>query len=183
MRLFCGFFRKPALGSDPLVTTSTGRCRLHLGGTGEPVDQDCDVAFSTRLTATATFSDGITCYDTEMLSLSLSSSSGLPPAVMLRESPSKQSLGQTRCRTSGGGGAGGCAIDSFFDVFTELSLDGGSTWSPCAAPMHVVFVSAEIAVSTPQGTAITDGQSITASATLSSSLSIDIASFVVDYRP
>ncbi|MES1181097.1 MAG: PEP-CTERM sorting domain-containing protein, partial [Verrucomicrobiota bacterium] len=32
-------------------------------------------------------------------------------------------------------------IDSFFDVFTELSLDGGATWMPdTSGPMHVNLV-------------------------------------------
>jgi hypothetical protein len=149
----------PSVGAPPLETTSTGRCHLHLAGTGEPVDQDCDVTFTTRLTATGTFSDGTTCFDTEMLSLSLSNS-GLPPSVMVRESPTRQSLGQTRCRVSGGGGgSGGCAVDSFFDVFTELSLDGGSTWSPCDAPLRLAFTAPEISITDDHNAELASGSS------------------------
>jgi len=28
-------------------------------------------------------------------------------------------------------------IDSFFDVFTELSIDGGASWIPSTASTHV----------------------------------------------
>src|SRR5947209_1066385 len=66
-------------------------------------------------------------FDTEMLSLSLSGGS-LPAGVMVRESPSKASLGRTSVRQNPP--TGQFYIGSFFDVFTEISLDGGATWSP-----------------------------------------------------
>src|SRR5262249_4837746 len=50
----------------------------------------------------------------------------LPGGVMVRESPTKASLGRTSVRTT----ASDYRIGSFFDVFTELSTDGGVTWSP-----------------------------------------------------
>jgi hypothetical protein len=31
-------------------------------------------------------------------------------------------------------------IDSFFDVFTELSVDGGQTWMPSASSVRVNLV-------------------------------------------
>ena len=73
-------------------------------------------------------------FDTELLALDISGG-GLPPGVMIRESPTKASLGRTSIRQGqaaggAGGGAGGFRIGSFFDVFTEVSLDGGQTWSP-----------------------------------------------------
>ena len=64
-------------------------------------------------------------FDTEMLSMSLS---GGP--AMIRESPSKASTGKTSIIPLGPGGTGPYHIDSFFDVFTELSLDGGTSWMP-----------------------------------------------------
>jgi hypothetical protein len=65
-------------------------------------------------------------YDTEMLSMSLTGG-----GVMIRESPTKASTGKTSITDIGGGMY---HIDSFFDVFTELSLDGGATWIPKAGP-------------------------------------------------
>jgi hypothetical protein len=53
--------------------------------------------------------------------------------VMIRESPTKASTGVTSIiDLSGPGPPGPYHIDSFFDVFTELSLDGGQTWIPKA---------------------------------------------------
>ena len=80
------------------------------------------------------------CYDTEMLQLDISGGQ-LPPGVMIRESPTKQSLGRITMSDAGGGLY---HIDSFFDVFTELSLDGGATWIPSdgggspGAALHIV---------------------------------------------
>ena len=64
-------------------------------------------------------------FDTEMLSLNLQGSVGGLGAFMIRESPSKQSTGKVTIADIGGGMY---QIDSFFDVFTELSIDGGATW-------------------------------------------------------
>ena len=74
----------------------------------------------------------ITTFDTEMLELDICDGS-LPQGVMLRESPSKASLGKTSVRQV----PGGYMIGSFFDVFPELSLDGGQTWSPSPDSSHV----------------------------------------------
>ncbi len=49
------------------------------------------------------------------------------PAVRIRESPTRQSFGQTQVTDLG---AGDFRIDSFFDIFTELSLDNGQNWLP-----------------------------------------------------
>lgn len=65
-------------------------------------------------------------FDTEMLQLDMNGTSPYGP-FLIRESPTKQSLGQTTITNLGGGGY---QIDSFFDVFTELSIDGGATWMP-----------------------------------------------------
>lgn len=69
---------------------------------------------------------GLGTFDTEMLQMSLSGNSPLGP-FMIRESPTLPSLGRTSITDIGGGMY---HIDSFFDVFTELSVDGGSTWIP-----------------------------------------------------
>lgn len=47
-----------------------------------------------------------------------------PPGVMIRESPTRSSTG----RFSAAPGPGGYTIDSFFDIWVEISLDGGGTW-------------------------------------------------------
>jgi len=67
-------------------------------------------------------------FQTEMLSMDLQipPMPGLPP-VSLRESPTLASTGQTSITDIGGGLY---AIDSFFDIFLEISYDGGQSWLP-----------------------------------------------------
>jgi len=82
-------------------------------------------------------------FDTELLQLDISGG-GLPPGLMLRESPTKASTGQMHDETLGGGQF---RIDNFFDVFFELSLDGGLTWMPSTSPTRLLL-------GTPQPTAV-----------------------------
>jgi hypothetical protein len=75
-------------------------------------------------------------FPTEMTQLSLSGNSPFGP-VMIRESPTLQSLGHTTI-TDLGSGSGPYKIHSFFDVFTEMSVNGGATWIPQSdGPTHV----------------------------------------------
>jgi hypothetical protein len=69
-------------------------------------------------------------FATEMVQLALSG-----VGVLLRESPTQASTGQTKIQDLGVGGP--YRIDSFFDVFTELSLDGGTTWIPSQGSTRV----------------------------------------------
>ena len=64
---------------------------------------------------------------------------------MIRESPTLASTGITTYQYIGGP----YHIDSFFDVFTELSIDGGQTWTAGNAPLHLVGDVPE-----PSGTAL-----------------------------
>ncbi len=63
-----------------------------------------------------------TPFNTEMLQLNLAGA-----GFLVRESPTLQSLGQTEIDDLGDGTF---RINSFFDVFTELSLNGGASWIP-----------------------------------------------------
>ena len=65
-------------------------------------------------------------FDTEMLSLDLSGDSPSFGPIMLRESPTKQSLGKHTIAPD----PRGYRVSSFFDVFLELSTDGGVNWIP-----------------------------------------------------
>lgn len=60
-------------------------------------------------------------FNTEMLSMNLSGG-----GVLLRESPTQASTGQTTITDIGGGLY---AIDSFFDIWLEISYDNGLNWS------------------------------------------------------
>lgn len=57
----------------------------------------------------------------------------------VRESPMLASTGQALITDIGGGLY---HIDSFFDVFTELSLDNGQTWIPSDGPARLTLVPA-----------------------------------------
>jgi hypothetical protein len=65
-------------------------------------------------------------FDTEMVALDLSGGT-LPAGFLLRESPVLASIGPTSIESLGGGQF---RVDSFFDVFFELSPDNGVSWIP-----------------------------------------------------
>src|SRR6185503_10251581 len=88
---------------------------------------NCTVA----VTATGTL-NGEQLFSTEMLQLDLSGGT-LPPQLRIRESPTRHSYGETRMSQS----PDGYEISSFFDVFTELSTDGGNTWLQATNPGHM----------------------------------------------
>jgi hypothetical protein len=71
-------------------------------------------------------------FNTELLSMDLSGG-----GVMIRESPTLPSTGQTTITDIGDRMY---HIDSFFDVFTEISLDGGQTWFPSDASTRLGLV-------------------------------------------
>ena len=75
-------------------------------------------------------------FNTEIISMSLSGSTSLGP-IIVRESPVYQSMGVTTITDIGGGSYD---ITSFFDVWTELSVDGGQTWIPCDASTRMTLV-------------------------------------------
>ena len=73
-------------------------------------------------------------YTNNMRALS-ASGSGLPTGVKIRQSTMSPSLGQTRIYPT----PGGYWISSFFDVYTELSIDNGLTWAPASSPAHMAL--------------------------------------------
>src|SRR5205807_10229999 len=93
-----------------------------------PVTGQVKVTFNNLSGSTRTF-------DTEMLQLDISGGN-LPSTVRLRESPTMMSTGQTKITTV----TGGFHIDSFFDVFVELSTNGGSSWTPDPTARHIAAV-------------------------------------------
>jgi hypothetical protein len=62
---------------------------------------------------------------------------GSPGTVLIRESPTLASVGQTDILDLGGGLY---HIDSFFDVFTELSVDGGQTWIAAGESVRITLI-------------------------------------------
>ena len=72
-------------------------------------------------------------FDTEIVAMSLTGTFGGNP-IEVRENPNQPSTGQTTITDIGGGLF---RIDSFFDVFTEISLDGGQNFTPAAGSVRV----------------------------------------------
>jgi hypothetical protein len=75
-------------------------------------------------------------YNTQITQFDVSGGN-LPSNIRLRQSQTEPTLGQTTVETLGNGQF---RISSFFDVFTDLSLDGGQTWIPSDTAGHVVLV-------------------------------------------
>ena len=90
------------------------------------------VVFGKTGTTTGTF-------DTEIVAMSLTGNIG-GMNVEIRESPSLPSPGQTSITDLGGGQ---WQIDSFFDVFTEISIDGGPFMPQVNGPGHMVLMRAD----------------------------------------
>jgi hypothetical protein len=74
-------------------------------------------------------------FDTEMLMLSIQGGTA-PSGMRLRESPTLPSRGRLSIENVGGGQF---RVDSFFDVFVELSVDSGQTWMPANNTYHVTL--------------------------------------------
>lgn len=68
----------------------------------------------------------------EIISMSLSGD-----GLLIREDAALESSGQTQITDLGGGLY---EIDSFFDVYTEISDDGGSNWDDCAGSTRIYLV-------------------------------------------
>jgi hypothetical protein len=79
-----------------------------------------------------TNSEGTKYLQTEMLQLDITGGT-LPPQVRVRESPVQASVGRTHIRSV----PGGAMIGSYFDIFTEVSTNGGISWSPALCPHPV----------------------------------------------
>ncbi len=73
-------------------------------------------------------------FDAEILSMGIAEGE-LPMNVQIRESPTLASTGHSSVTPLGGGG--GYMIDSFFDIFTEVSTDGGGIWSLAAQSARI----------------------------------------------
>ena len=73
-------------------------------------------------------------FETEMISMDLRGDVPGVGSVAIRENPNQASLGRTTISSLGDRTFN---VDSFFDVWTEISIDGGSTWIPATSPTKV----------------------------------------------
>lgn len=102
---------------------------LSVGGDNYSVDSFFDITYD--INAGGASSAG--SWDTEMVSMLLSGDAG-GYSVVIRESPTLRSTG-THSVTDLGNGE--FQVDSFFDVFTELSIDGGGTFAPASSSIRL----------------------------------------------
>jgi hypothetical protein len=72
-------------------------------------------------------------FATKITGMNLSGASPQFGNFLMRQSPTKPSLGQHTIRPD----PRGYRVSSFFDVFTELSTDNGASWIPADRSMHV----------------------------------------------
>lgn len=97
------------------------------------VDSFFDVFTELRVTP-GEQTETVGTFATEILSMDLSSSPDPPELqgpVIVRIDPSRMSTGHVTVLKRGDSTY---QVDSFFDVFTELTLDDGTTWNPSLGP-------------------------------------------------
>ena len=115
---------------------------LDLGGGGQyQIDSFFDVF--TELSIENVTPAGATTgrYETEIVSMDLTgaASSVITSGAMIRldtTDPDRRPLGTRTITTLSGGNF---EVDSFFDVFTELSVDGGGNWLPADRAMRMTM--------------------------------------------
>jgi hypothetical protein len=131
LRCFEGVVRT-TLGADELQTfQATLITTVDFGG--GPRDVTLTGPMQTIAYGKAGVTTGV--FDTEVISMSLL---GTVPGVevLLRESPTLASAGQTTILEAC---PGIYDVSSFFDVFTELSVDAGQTWVPVDASQSLTL--------------------------------------------
>lgn len=129
---FTGSFPLPGPGNtntESFGSTVSGSISLNNGQTFSPFSAPASVTVQVNSRSDLN-NNGTSYYDTLMPALNVSGGT-LPAGVMLRASPTRASLGRATERQTADGNY---RISSFFDIFTDISLDGGNTWSPTTSP-------------------------------------------------
>jgi len=99
------------------------------GGQTKPHYTTIDATFRFDNTSLAS-DDPIQQFDAELVELT----GGPIGAIMLREDPDRKSPGRHTVETLA---SGRYVVDSFFDVWVEVSVDGGQTWAPAEEPIRL----------------------------------------------
>ena len=126
-------YAPPDPGPDVLTYNSTLEFTLDVGSLLPFADTSAQVG----VTAWLSSDDGTTrVYDMEMNHLNGDDTGGFLD-VLFRESPLYVSSGQTSITDLGDGNF---HIDSFFDVWTELSLNNGASWLPADRAIRLELI-------------------------------------------
>ncbi|MDB6035833.1 MAG: exported protein of unknown function, partial [Verrucomicrobiales bacterium] len=115
----------PPSGSQIQQFSSSISMMLSLNG-GQSWSPVTAVANAAVQLASSMDANGTRFFNTEMLTLNIGGGT-LPQGVLFRESPSKASLGRTSLKTNPASGQ--TLMESFFDIFTEVTVDGGQNWN------------------------------------------------------
>jgi hypothetical protein len=143
-KFFTGALPPPAPGVTN-IQNFNAQMDLQVSTDGGSTYQSARAAATVQMSVASHSGIGDTIYDTALTSLSLN----LPGGMMVRSSQSEPSRGEVEVDAQPDGTY---QVTSFFDVFTELSLDGGNTWSPAtSAPVRLVLTTpaAEVVEPTP----------------------------------
>ncbi len=149
----------PPLGSSSTQTVSLNFTKISFSFDGGVTKTDYSATgeMQIRLSHVADVG-GTRVFDTEMIMMNLSGGT-LPGGVMVRESPTKASLGRTSLRSIPENSR--FKISSFFDVFTEISLDGGQSWTPASEAVSLDFSSSPPSISVAANNFPPDGMDFT----------------------
>lgn len=97
---------------------------LSIDFNGGPFGPATTTGLVTEQITSAELGTNATLYSAQMTQMDIS---GLPGGIQLRIDPVTPSTGPTAITSVGINEFG---ISSFFDIFTDISLDGGNTWTP-----------------------------------------------------
>jgi hypothetical protein len=126
------------VGADEVQTfqmIATGTAIITMGGSaGDPVPVEFTGPAETRVFGKAGQTTG--SFQAEIVSMQLADEIPSVGTILLRESPQLPSAGQVSIDNA----ESGFFIDSFFDVLTELSVDGGQTWMASTGSVRVELV-------------------------------------------
>ena len=121
---FTNPIQPPPIGGTSMYSSSNVLATFQISLDGQTwLPAQATGVLAVKMSNTSAAGDLMSTFDTEILQMDLSGSGSFGP-IMLRECPTKQSLGKHTIRSD----PRGYRISSFFDVFTELSTDGGVTW-------------------------------------------------------
>jgi hypothetical protein len=145
--LFCGIhgnftaaIAPPATQSDPVTSdyfaTFEGHLVLEPPLVASAVTYPLSLQVHMTELITLVGTQGATrTFDTELAAFELGGTAA-PAGVMIRESPTVASPGRTTITALSGGRY---RVETYYDVWLELSTDGGGTWIPADNAVHMTL--------------------------------------------
>jgi hypothetical protein len=124
----------PPLGGSANVTFDA-HADVYLSTDGGATSHDySETAHMTAHYATISDDGTNKSVNAEILAMDVSGGT-FPAGVLLRESPTLASVGPLASEAW----ESGRAMHAALDVFTELSLDNGQTWTPASGALHMMY--------------------------------------------